>query len=87
MGCPQRIIVAWQSMMQQLRIVNTLASGVGAPYARARSIPQGCPLSMLWLTALLAPLERSIQTHTTYLRSLADDLTVVARGPDHWVQL
>eukprot|EP00969_Alexandrium_andersonii_P013951 608298-Alexandrium_andersonii.AAC.1 len=41
-GFPERIVGPWCAMMAQLRTVNTLAEGVGEPYMRECSIPQGC---------------------------------------------
>ena len=55
MGAPFGVMRAWMGMMSSMVVMNSLASGEGECYHRPCSIPQGCPLSMLWLTLLTTP--------------------------------
>eukprot|EP00969_Alexandrium_andersonii_P280284 12391589-Alexandrium_andersonii.AAC.1 len=48
------------------------------------SIPQGCPLSMLWLNVVLLPVLKTARVHGTVPRSLADDVSLVTTGVLHW---
>ena len=45
-GCPSQVLLPWWNMADGLRVVATLADGVGLPRRRAVAIPQGDPLSM-----------------------------------------
>eukprot|EP00969_Alexandrium_andersonii_P097676 4312554-Alexandrium_andersonii.AAC.1 len=54
-GCPQRIVGTWLRMMDGLGTVNVTSSAVGEVYFRPASIPQGCPLSMMWLGIVVRP--------------------------------
>ena len=57
---------------------------MGEGYARPLSIPQGCPLSMLWLGVVMRPLTVLCRLANALPRTLADDLTVSVRGALHW---
>ena len=45
-GIPKRILTPHVSIMEALRIRNSLTVGYGAPHTRRRGIPQGRPFSM-----------------------------------------
>ena len=84
MGCPMKVLVAWHRMLSQLKVVNSVGGYVGQAYERPFSIPQGCPLSMMWLACLLTPLTKALKALGAVPRVLADDLNLLCRGPRHW---
>ena len=45
-GIPKRILTPYVSIMEALRIRNSLTVGYGAPHTRRRGTPQGCSFSM-----------------------------------------
>ena len=87
MGAPERVLRAWSSFVGELKVFNTLAEGIGKPYRRPCSIPQGCALSMAWLSGLMTPLSRGLRMLQAIPRSLADDLNATTRGEGHWRRL
>ena len=86
-GAPEAIISSWYRMLAGLRTYNSLCGTAGVLYGRPASIPQGCPLSMLWLNLALRPLIILTRTANALPRALADDLTVMARGLRHWARV
>ena len=60
-----------------------LASGLGAPWTRDGDIPQGCPLSMMFIVALYLPWCRNLSAQAGVQPQLyADNLKFVSRDPD-----
>ena len=60
-----------------------LASGLGAPWTRDGGIPQGCPLSMMFIVALHLPWCRYLSAQDGVQPQLyADNLKCVSRDPD-----
>ena len=60
-----------------------LASGLGAPWTRDGGIPQGCPLSMMFIVALYLPWCRYLSAQVCVQPQLyADNLKCVSRDPD-----
>ena len=65
-----------------VRLRFKLASGLGEPCTRDGGIPQGCPLSMMFIVALLLPWCRYLAAHEGVLPQLyADNLKCVSRDP------
>ena len=59
-----------------------MASGLGEPWARDGGIPQGCPLSMMFIVALYLPWCRYVAAHEGVQPQLyADNLKCVSTGP------
>ena len=54
-GLPWRVLGLYVRMMRGVQVVNMLPQGAGKPYRRRRSIPQGCPFSMIHIAVLLRP--------------------------------
>ena len=44
-GAPKRVTHTYEKFFEELEVMNAVGDGVGAPYKKATSIPQGCPLS------------------------------------------
>ena len=60
-----------------------LASGLGAPWTRDGGIPQGCPLSMMFIVALYLPWCRYLSAQVGFQPQLyADNLKCLSRDPD-----
>ena len=59
-----------------------MASGLGEPWTRDGGIPQGCPLSMMFIVALYLPWCRYLAAHGRVQPQLyADNLECVSRKP------
>ena len=60
---------------------NTIAGGIGKGFKRKTSIPQGCPLSKLFMALLMRPWAIMIwQMGHMQTRILADDIMLSTRG-------
>ena len=60
-----------------------LAAGLGEPWTRDGGIPQGCPLSMIFIVALYLPWCRYLSAQVGVEPQLyADNLKCVSRDPD-----
>ena len=66
-----------------LRLRFKLAAGLGEPWTRDGGIPQGCPLSMMFIVALYLPWCRYLSTQVGVEPQIcADNLKCVSRDPD-----
>ena len=82
-GIPRRILDAYRRYQENADIYNSLGLGLGKPRRRPNGIPQGCPLSMLFVALLLRPWMAYMHTLNVKPRTLADDLLLFAAGHDH----
>ena len=53
-GMPRNILAAYKDYIENLKLYNCIAGGVGTPHRRRWGIPQGCPFSMM-MVALIKP--------------------------------
>ena len=66
-----------------VRLRFKLASGLGEPWTRNGGIPQGCPLSMMFIVALYLPWCRYLSAQVGVQPQLyADNLKCLSRNPD-----
>ena len=66
-----------------VRLRFKLASGLGEPWTRDGGIPQGCPLSMMFIVALYLPWCRYLSARVgVQPQSNADNLKCVSHDPD-----
>ena len=66
-----------------VRLRFKLASGLGEPWTRDGGIPQGCPLSMMFIVALYLPWCRYLAAQVGVQPQLyADNLKCLSRNPD-----
>ena len=66
-----------------VRLRFKLAAGLGEPWTRDGGIPQGCPLSMMFIVALYLPWCRYLSAQVGVEPQLyADNLKCVSRDPD-----
>ena len=80
MGLPVGMLNAYSSFLDNLVFINSLAGGLGKPHKRACGIPQGCPLSMLFIAAMFRPWLVLMQTMHVVGRILADDIMILGFG-------
>ena len=79
-GIPSGILHAYKDFQETLLVRNTVAGGLGEPYGKPTSIPQGDPMSMM-ITSLL-PRAWVVQMKVMEVKSriLADDLQLLCTG-------
>ena len=83
-GMPQCISEPYFRFHETLSVYNSIAGGLGDPYFKRCSIPQGCPFSMMFIALLLRPLLLLVQSSgILVLRILADDILLLAFGEHH----
>ena len=73
---------AYFSFHSQVRLRFKLAAGLGEPWCRDGGIPQGCPLSMMFIVALYVPWCRHLEVVPDVKPQLyADNLKCSAERP------
>ena len=83
LGLPGWFRHAYFEYHAHVRMRFKLASGLGAPWTRDGGIPQGCPLSMMFIVALYLPWCRYLSAQVGVQPQLyADNLKCVSRDPD-----
>ena len=82
-GMPSRVLQPYQRYMEEMTVRNTISNSLGKPYVRRCGIPQGCPLSMMFLALILRPWTHSMQSVGVTPRILADDLMILTSGLNH----
>ena len=81
-GMPLCLARTYLNFHENLRVYNSLAGGLGKPYFKKFSIPQGCPFSMMFIAFLLRVVANMCQTlHPgVFFRMLADDILILYVG-------
>ena len=82
-GMPTRVLQPYQKYMEAMIVRNTICNSLGQPYFRRCGIPQGCPLSMMFLALVLRPWTMAMESIGATPRILADDLMLLTSGSDH----
>ena len=83
LGLPGWFRHAYFEYHAHVRLRFKLAPGLGEPWTRNGGIPQGCPLSMMFIVALYLPWCRYLAAQVGVLSQLcADNLKCVSRNPD-----
>ena len=83
LGLPGWFRHAYFEYHAHVRVRFKLASGLGAPWTRDGGIPQGCPLSMMFIVALYLPWCRYLSAQVgVQLQLYADNLKCVSHEPD-----
>jgi hypothetical protein len=77
-GMPRRISEPYLRFMDSLKVRNSLAGALGAPYQPEAGIPQGCPLSMMMIAYRLRPWIMKMRAMQVTPRVLADDILLFA---------
>ena len=82
LGLPDWFRKVYFSFHSQVRLRFKLASGLGEPWCRDGGIPQGCPLSMIFIVALYVPWCRHLDSLPDVKPQLyADNLKCSAERP------
>ena len=82
LGLPGWVRHAYFEYHAHVRLRFKLASGLGESWTRDGGIPQGCPLSMMFIVALYLPWRRYLDAHGGVQPQLyADNLKCVSRDP------
>ena len=81
-GMPKNVLTAYTSFLQNLKVHNILAGGVGMPYQRRCGIPQGCPMSMTMVALIMRPWIMLMRENGVQTYILADDVLILAKGPN-----
>ena len=83
LGLPGWFRHAYFEYRAHVRLRCKLASGLGEPWIRNGGIPQGCPLSMMFIVALYLPWCRYLAAQVGVQPQLyADNLKCLSRNPD-----
>ena len=82
-GMPNKILNTYRRYQEALQTRNAVAGGLGTPYTRFMGIPQGCPMSMMIIMLVLRAWIIEMRATKVKPRDLADDLLMVASGPEH----
>ena len=86
MGFPLPILIAYTNFQENVTYRNNLAGSIGRPHRRACGIPQGCPLSMLFVAVIMRPWVGMMTTLGLTPRVLADDILLIAEGPEGYAK-
>ena len=82
LGLPDWFRKVYFSFHSQVRLRFKLAAGLGEPWCRDGGIPQGCPLSMIFIVALYVPWCRHLDSLPDVKPQLyADNLKCSAERP------
>ena len=82
-GMPPGVLKAYQAYIENMKVYNCLAGGMGTPYMRRCGIPQGCPFSMMFVALIMKPwivIMRCIPGVKAFI--LADDVLVLVTGAE-----
>ena len=79
-GFPERVLRAYVNFQENLLVYNAVGQGLGLPYHRPCSIPQGCPLSMAFMAFIMRPWVMKMNHLGAKPRVLADDIMVSIAG-------
>ena len=82
-GMPSKVLRTYKKYQEGLQTRNAVAGGLGTPYKRFMGIPQGCPMSMMIIILILRAWLIEMRETNVKPRDLADDLLMVASGPQH----
>ena len=83
LGLPAWVRHAYFEYHLHVRLRFKVAAGLGQPWTRDGGIPQGCPLSMMFIVALYLPWCRCLAAHGGVQPQLyADNLKCVSWDPD-----
>ena len=77
-GMPHGIRTAYVKYIDNLKVVNTVAGGIGEAYSKPTGIPQGDPFSMMVVALLSRAWIMQMRDYDVTPRVLADDLLILA---------
>ena len=78
---PINILTAYANYHEAAQLMYVIHGTVGQPHTHPCGIPQGCPLSMLFIAFMLRPWVLEVIKLGATPRCLADDMLVTVSGP------
>ena len=78
---PTGVLQAYETYIENLKVYNCVAGGMGTPYIRTCGIPQGCPFSMTIVALKMRPwitIMRKFSGIKCFI--LADDVLILGTG-------
>eukprot|EP00973_Karenia_brevis_P044352 6143632-Karenia_brevis.AAC.1 len=78
-GMPATVLVAYQNYHEQAWIYNSFGGNIGQAHRHACGIPQGCPLSMVFISLLLRAWIIQMRQLSVQARTLADDILLTTK--------
>ena len=80
-GIPEKVLSAYLRFQESLVIYNTIAGVLGVKYQKRCGIPQGDPLSMMFIALIMRPWVVMMQVqHKVRPSVLVDDIMLLANG-------
>lgn len=79
-GMPKHILNAYTSLVENLQAHNAIAGCIGKGHTRICGIPQGCPLSMMFVAFHMRPWLMEMHQRNITAKILADDVILIAKG-------
>ena len=79
-GLPTQILTAYVNFMESTLIHNSIGDSYGLGHKHRCGIPQGCPLSMVFVSILLRPWMLQMEELGAIPRTLAEDIMLLAKG-------
>ena len=77
---PKHILQAYVSMVENLKAHNAIAGCIGEAHTRGCGIPQGCPLSMMFVALHMRPWLIKMHSRQITAKILADDVILIVKG-------
>lgn len=80
-GMPTGVLRAYEAYLENRKVYNCVAGGMGTPYIRVCGIPQGCPSSMTNVALIMRPWTITMRKYagvSCYI--LADDVLIIGTG-------
>eukprot|EP00973_Karenia_brevis_P028654 3952066-Karenia_brevis.AAC.1 len=85
-GIPAPVLLAYRNYHEELLIYNSFGGNLGQGHTHRCGIPQGCPLSMVFVSLLLRAWITQMIAHDMQPRTLADDFLLTTKldtSPQH----
>ena len=82
-GMPKEVLHAYMAFLNNIKVRNTVAGGLGEEYEKRTSIPQGDPMSMAVIALLMRAWIIKMKQLGVSPRLLADDPQIVSTGGRH----
>ncbi len=77
------MLVAYIAFQENLITRNSVGRGLGMPHNRKCDIPEGCPISMMFVSLIMVPCLRIMEEIGADPRNLPDDFFIMTHGDGH----
>ena len=79
-GLPPALLTAYINFQENMCVYNNMSGALGLPHQHPCGIPQGCPLSMVFISLYMRAWLVQMMKLQTLPRTLADDLLLITKG-------